>query len=242
VCLAVLAWGVAARYRLLLAANRDERHDRPTARAAWWQDLPDVLGGRDLEARGTWLAVDRGGRLAAVTNVRDPEPRPATRSRGALVAGFLAGDGSIDAFQAATERHERDYGPFNLLLFDGRELRYMSNRAPPVPLAPGVHALSNATLGADWPKTRTAHAGAEALLSSAAPEEALFELLARRSTAPAVERYRSAHFIEGPVYGTRSSTVVMIDSAGEVTFAERSFDSAARLTSEARETFRIRAG
>lgn len=241
-CLAVLAWGVAARYRLLLAANRDERHGRPTAGAEWWQDLPDVLGGRDLEARGTWLAIDRGGRLAAVTNFRDPEPRPATRSRGALVADFLAGGASVDAFQHATERHEQEYGPFNLLLFDGRELRYLSNRAPPVGLAPGVHALSNAALGADWPKMSTARAGAEALLSIAAPEEALFELLARRSTAPAAERYRSAHFIEGPVYGTRSSTVITIDTAGEVTFAERSFDSAARLTSEVRETFRIRAG
>jgi uncharacterized protein with NRDE domain len=239
VCLAVVAWRVAARYPLLVAANRDERHDRPTARAGWWQDLPGVLGGRDLEAHGSWLAIDRSGRLAAVTNFRDPEQGRKSRSRGALTADFLAGSASIDEYQAATARHAGEYGPFNLLLFDGRELRYLSNRAPPARLAPGVHALSNAALGADWPKMQSARAGAEALLTSAAPSEALFELLARRGTGPAAERYRSAHFIEGPVYGTRSSTVVTIDADGEVAFAERSFDAAARLTSEVRETFRI---
>jgi len=174
-----------------------------------------------------------------VTNFRDPQPAPKRRSRGALTADFLAGTASIDEYEAATARHAPEYGPFNLLLFDGGELRYLSNRAPPARLAPGVHALSNAALGADWPKMLTARTGAEALLTSAAPSAALFELLARRGTGPPADRYRSAHFIEGPVYGTRCSTVITIDAAGEVTFAERSFDAAARLTSEVRETFRI---
>lgn len=241
-CLAVAAWGVAARYRLLLAANRDERHDRPSAPAAWWRDLPDVLGGRDLAAGGSWLAIDRRGRLAAVTNFRDPVPRPARLSRGGLVADFVGGSASLDEFQAATARRGLEYGPFNLLLFDGRELRYLSNRGPAVELGTGVHAVSNAALAADWPKMRTARAGAEALLASPSPTEALFELLARRYAAPAEERYRSAHFIDGPVYGTRCSTVITIDAAGEVSFAERSFDSTARITGEVRETFRIRGG
>jgi uncharacterized protein with NRDE domain len=233
---------VAARYRFVLAANRDERHDRPAAQAAWWPGRSDVLGGRDLAAGGSWLAISRRGRLAAVTNFRDLEPRPAARSRGALVADFVAGSTSIDEFEAATARDEHEYGPFNLLLFDGRELRYLSNRAPPAKLAPGVHALSNAALGADWPKMRTARTGVEALLSSASPSEELFDLLARRNEAADEQRYRSAHFIEGPVYGTRSSTVITIDAAGNVAFTERSFDSAARLTAEVRETFRIGGG
>ena len=240
-CLAVVAWNAAARYPLLLAANRDERHGRPTAPAAWWQDLPSVLGGRDLEAHGSWLAIDRRGRIAAVTNIRDPVPRAASRSRGALVADFVAGSGSPAEFDAAIGPHAQEYGPFNLLLFDGRELGYSSNRAPAAHLMPGVHALSNAAPSADWPKLRTARAGMEAVLNDPAPADALFELLARRSAAPAADQYRSAHFIEGPVYGTRSSTVITIDAAGSATFAERSFDSAANLTAEARETFRIAA-
>jgi uncharacterized protein with NRDE domain len=239
VCLAVVAWKAAARFPLLLAANRDERHDRPTAPAAWWPDLPNVLGGRDLEARGTWLAIDRSGRIAAVTNFREPAQAPHGRSRGALVTGFLAGRATVDEYAAAVAAHGRDYGPFNLLLFDGHELRYLSNRARPVRLAPGVHALSNAALEADWPKMRSAHRGMEGITMSATPTEELFELLARRSAAPPADRYRTAHFIDGPVYGTRCSTVITIDSAGEVSFAERSFDAAARLTSEVRETFRL---
>jgi uncharacterized protein with NRDE domain len=241
-CLAVVALDAAARYRLLLAANRDERHDRPAAPAAWWPGLPDVLGGRDLAAGGSWLAIDRRGRLAAVTNFRDAEARPATRSRGALVSDFVTGSTSIDEFEAVTARRQHEYGPFNLLLFDGQELRYLSNRAPSAKLLPGVHALSNAALAADWPKMRTARAGVEALLSSTSPSEDLFALLARRHAAAGEQPYRSAHFIEGPVYGTRSSTVITIDAAGTVAFAERSFDSAARLTTEVLETFRIRGG
>ncbi|HET8699257.1 MAG TPA: NRDE family protein [Gammaproteobacteria bacterium] len=217
--MAVVAWKVAARFPLLLAANRDERHDRPSAPAAWWPDLPGVLGGRDLEAHGSWLAIDRGGRIAAVTNFREPVQGRYARSRGALVTGFLAGRASVAELASDVAAHGHEYGPFNLLLFDGHELRYLSNRAPPVRLSPGVHALSNAALEADWPKMRTARSGMEALTASAAPAEGLFELLARRSAAPAADRYRSAHFIDGPVYGTRCSTVITIDAAGAVTFA-----------------------
>jgi uncharacterized protein with NRDE domain len=237
-CLLALAWRVAPGYPLLVAANRDERHDRPTHAAAGWTDRP-ILGGRDGVAHGGWLAVDRRGRLAAVTNFRDPAAAPAPRSRGALVADFLTGARSAADFAAAVAASGAEYGPFNLLLLDGAELRYASNRAPGARLTPGVHVLSNAALGTDWPKTRTARAGLERLLLEAAPVDALFELLGRRAVG--ADRYLSAHFVDGPVYGTKSSTVITVDAGGTLTFIERSFDSAARLTGEVRETFALAA-
>ncbi len=133
-----------------------------------------------------------------------------------------------------------DYGPFSILLLDGADLRYVSNRAPAARLGRGVHALSNAAYGVEWPKVRSARAGLEALLASDAPEDGLFELLARRGPPThGDERYRAAHFIDGETYGTRSSTIVLIGRDGVVTFAERSFDAAARLTGEVRETFTV---
>jgi len=237
-CLVITALGVADRYPLLLAANRDERHARPTESAAWWPEQPHVFGGRDLLAGGTWLGVDRRGRIAAVTNVRDGEPRTAPRSRGTLAAGYLAGREA--AAHYAQRLNAADYAAFNLLLFDGYELCYSSNRAPPMPLPTGIHALSNAPYGAEWPKTASARSGMQRLLQQPAPLEPLFALLAERDTSESAEdRYRSAHFVTGPVYGTRCSTVILLDASGTLTFAERSFDAAGTLLGEVRETFTL---
>jgi uncharacterized protein with NRDE domain len=240
-CLVVVAHAAAARYRFVIAANRDEVHARPTRPAGWWPEAPGLLGGRDLLAGGTWLGVDKRGRIAAVTNVRDGTPRKAPRSRGALVTDYLGRDESAASLAAQVAAAGAGFAAFNLLLLDGAELRYASNRAPAARLAPGVHALSNAPLGVDWPKTATAKDGVTRLLDSADPLEGLFELLATRSTADsAEERYRSAHFVTGPVYGTRCSTVILIDGRGTLTFAERSFDAGGSRTGEVRETFAVK--
>ena len=239
-CLIVVGLGATPRYPLLVAANRDEQHARPTRAAAWWPDFPEILGGRDELAGGTWLAVDRSGRLAAVTNIRDGQPRAQLRSRGALAAEFLAGDETAERYAARASRDGDRYGPFNLLLFDGTELHYTSNRTPAVRLGPGLHAFSNAPPDEEWPKVASAHAGVIARLDDPAPLERLFELLAQRAPElPPDERHRSAHFMVGPVYGTRCSTVVLADAAGDLTFVERSFDPAGRLIGEARERFHI---
>lgn len=239
-CLLALAWRAAPGYPLLLAANRDERHQRPTRAAAWWTDRPNIFGGRDLVAHGGWLAIDRRGRLAAVTNFRDPEAAPAPRSRGALVAGFLEGSSSASEFAAQVTRAGAEYGPFNLLLFDGVQLHFATNRGGAgTRLEEGVHVLTNAALHNDWPKTRTARAGVESLLQEPAPVEGLVELLARRADEDADNPYRSAHFIDGEIYGTKSSTVVTVDTRGVLTFVERSFDAGAQLTGEVRESFAV---
>src|SRR5512143_3753231 len=163
-CLVVVAHAAAARYRFVIAANRDELHARPARAAGWWPEPPRLFGGRDLLAGGTWLGVDKRGRIAAVTNVRDGTPREAPRSRGALVTEYLGGDEPAAGFAARSAAAGANFAAFNLLLFDGAQVRYASNRAPAEHLAPGVHALSNAPLGVDWPKTASAKDGVARLL------------------------------------------------------------------------------
>ena len=239
-CLIVVALDRSTRYPFVVAANRDEQHARPTHTAAWWPELPNVFGGRDLRAGGSWLAVDRRGRMAAVTNVRDPPPEPAARSRGALVAEYLGGDDPALVYATRAARDGARFGAFNLLVFDGTELHYSSNRSAAAALGTGVHALSNAPREVEWPKIATAREGVVGLLAHAMPLEPLFELLTRRQDAgPFEERYRSAHFVVGSTYGTRSSTVVLRDNAGVVTFVERSFDAEGQRVGEVRETFSI---
>jgi uncharacterized protein with NRDE domain len=242
-CLIVAAVGAFAHYPLIVAANRDEQHARPAQAAAWWPDAPRVLGGRDLSAGGTWLAIDRGGRFAAVTNIRDLKGRrPGLRSRGSLVADFLTGDESADRYAERAARDGNEFGAFNLLLFDGRELYFASNRSPAARLASGLHAFSNAPPGTEWPKTASALAATERLRAQPEPLEGLLALLAERAedTAPEL-RYQSAHFVVGPTYGTRCSTVLLVDGKRRVTFAERTFDPAGALAAEVNESFELEA-
>lgn len=239
-CLIVVALGRSDHYPFVVAANRDEQHSRPTQAASWWSDSPHVFGGRDLRAGGSWLAVDPRGRMAAVTNVRDPSPGPAERSRGALVAEYLRGGDPALVYAARAARDGARFGAFNLLVFDGTELHYASNRSASAAVGAGVHAFSNAPREVEWPKIATARAGVTDLLVHDMPLEPLFDLLARRGDAGSLEeRYRSAHFVVGPTYGTRCSTVVLRDDAGVVTFVERSFDAEGHRVGEVRETFSI---
>jgi uncharacterized protein with NRDE domain len=239
-CLIVVALGASPRYPLIVAANRDEQHTRPAAGAAWWPEAPHVLAGRDLQAGGTWLAVDRRGRFAAVTNIRDPERRQAPRSRGSLVADYLADATPAEGYARLAVRDGAQFGLFNLLLYDGRELWFASNRADAARLGSGLHAFSNAPAGVEWPKTASARAGAERLLTEPAPIEPLFALLAERDDWGSPEqRYQRTHFVVGPVYGTRCSTVVLVDAQGRAAFAERSFDAAGRVVAEVRESFEL---
>lgn len=239
-CLVLVALEAAAAWPFILAANRDERHARAATRAAWWADPPHVLAGRDLQAGGSWLAVDLRGRVAAVTNIREAERRSAPRSRGSLVAEFVAGDAVAADYARATTSDSAQFGAFHLLVFDGRELHYTSNRAPTAKLGRGVHAYSNAPHGIEWPKVASARAGAARLLHASDPLEGWFELLAERGTGPAEDRHRHAHFLVGDGYGTRCSTVLLVDGAGQALFAERSFDAAGEVTTEVRESFALR--
>ncbi|CAA9313725.1 MAG: Uncharacterized NRDE family protein [uncultured Gemmatimonadetes bacterium] len=236
-CLVLFAADTHSAYPLVVAANRDERFDRPAAPAAWWSDAPRVLAGRDLQGRGTWMGVTRDGRWAAVTNVREPSvpQRPDAPSRGDLVAGFLRGGEDARTYTARVATRAAEWNGFNLLAGDARGVWWLSNRAPgPVRVEPGVHGLSNALLDTPWPKVERGREDLARILAGPADEmeEALFRTLALRDPAPDAhlpdtgvgvewERALSSLFIALPHYGTRASTVLLVGRDGRVRFTER---------------------
>lgn len=172
-CLLLLAFDVVPDRPWLLLGNRDEFHGRASLRAARWVDAPDVVGGRDVEAGGSWLALHRDGRFAAVTNVRSGTPRRGSRSRGALVADFVRGDAAPSEYAAAVAAERDEYGPFNLIVGDRSSAAGASSTAERSwDYHPGVHVLSNGTPQADWPKVRRLRERFEALLKSVLMENA----------------------------------------------------------------------
>lgn len=234
-CFIVLSYRQHPRYRLVLATNRDEFYARPTAPAAFWDETPTLLAGRDLKGGGTWLGVTRAGQLAALTNVREPGRHlPDAPTRGALVADFLTGTLEPRAYLEAIRPEADRFNGFNLLLGDTQNLFYFGNRGAGIQvLEPGLYGLSNHLLDTPWPKiTRGKAALAAALDADAVDLEQLFALLADTEQAPDEalpdtgvglpwERMLSPIFIKSPTYGTRVSTIILVDYQGRVTFAER---------------------
>lgn len=236
-CLIAFAWQ-HPRYRLVLAGNRDEFHARASAPLARWNEAPEILAGRDLQALGTWLGVSEHGRLAAVTNVRLPDPpAPGLLSRGKLISDFLQGDADAEAHANALLPSLPRYGGCNLLLFDRERAVYASNQPSALAhsLAPGVYGLSNAALDTPWPKTTALReALASWLQGPSADTDTLFEALANEHQ-PAdadlpdtgvgldLERLVAPAFIRNPAYGTRCSTVVTIGHDGVGRITERRF-------------------
>lgn len=251
-CLLVLAWKTHPKYRLVLAGNRDEFHDRPAAPLNWWQDDPRILAGKDLKAGGTWLGVARSGRFGIVTNYRDLQaPVEGAPSRGLLVPRFLTGATSpkefLDDLRGAAPR----YSGFNLLVGGSRALYYFSNRGMTAPqaLAPGVYGLSNHALDTPWPKLAKTRARFEAALHEAELNvETLFGLLADRERAADAElpstglpadweRIVSAPFIVNERYGTRCSSVLLVERNGRTVLQERRFDPSGVQTGTSRFEF-----
>lgn len=242
-CLIAFAWKSHPRWPLVLIGNRDEFHARPTRPAGWLPDAPDVVGGIDLQAGGSWLLANRHRRLAAVTNVRmGLQAEAAPCSRGELVKAFATSDADVERFCAGLAPVAGAYGRFNLLLWDGERMACVGNhpRFHVVEIAPGVHALSNAELDSDWPKTR--HVGkalgqwlaaAPAAAEAAPALEPLFAALADTRVAPdeelpdtgvgiGIERRLSPAFVQGDTYGTRASSIVLAGWDG-LRFHERRF-------------------
>lgn len=250
-CLISLAWRAHPRYELILAANRDEFHRRPAQPAGFWPEAPQLLAGRDLTQGGTWCGVTRDGRVAAVTNYRDPSMAEAgKRSRGHLVRDYLLGGEGAELSAAQVERRKPVYSEFNLMLGDAQGLWYVGSRAMgPQRIEAGVHGISNGPFDMAWPKVRHARDGLSRLVAEdAVTPEALFELLSSRRYAPdaelpdtgvglQLERFLSATFICSENYGTRASTVILITRAGELRFVERRFDATGECTGVTDECF-----
>lgn len=235
-CLILFAYQVHPEYKLVMAANRDEFYERPTARANWWSENPDLLAGKDLQAGGTWLGMNKSGRFAALTNYREPgKVIPDAPSRGALATDFLTQEEAPAAYFDALYAQGHAYNGFNLLAGNADQLWHYSNRAGrPALLMPGIYGLSNHLLNTPWPKIRRGRDQLTQVLKSAFSAEDLFGLLRDKQVAPVQqlpdtglslewEETLSAMFIESPTYGTRVSSVLMIDHQNQVFFEERAY-------------------
>ena len=224
-CLIAIAHLASERWPLVIAANRDEFFDRPARAAHAWDDAPDVIGGRDLLAGGSWLAVTRGGRFAMVTNVRGlPEP-PDAPSRGALVADFVRGQAEPLAYAEGVQRER--YAGFHLVTGEvGGVVAHVSSDMAARALEPGIFAVSNAPAAIDWPKIVYAREAMARALASDNIEEDLMRFLTTPRGAPV----ESEVFVSIPEmrYGTRASTIVIASADGALDFTERTAEGEAR--------------
>lgn len=234
-CLLLIAQGVDERYPLVVAANRDEFHERATEPAHWWPE--GILAGRDLKAGGTWLGMTRQGRFSALTNYRDPDDNDPNRaSRGQLVVRALQDPEPPEQLLQTLAAEGNRFNGFNLLFGDVNGLYSVSNRAADArALTPGLYGLSNHLLETPWPKVLRGKQRLRDCLESGSPTpEALFEVLADNRPAAdpdlpetgldrAFERMLSPMFIVSPTYGTRSSAVITVRADGEAVFAERRY-------------------
>jgi len=234
-CLILFAWRAHPEHALVVAANRDEYFERPARAAAFWDDAPEVLAGRDLTAQGTWLGVTRAGRFASITNYRNPAQRMATApSRGRLVTDFLTTANRPSAYFAGIAPQAHRYNGYSMLAADGTSLVFFSNREGIVrEVEPGVHGLSNHLLDTPWPKVEKGKDRLRALLAREFDPEACLQLLGDTEPAHHLpdtgvgaewERRLSSIRIVGGIYGTRCSTVVSIGTDGKTEFWERSYD------------------
>jgi len=252
-CLILLSYKQHPVYPLVFAANRDEFYDRPTAQASFWEDRPELLAGRDLKEGGTWLGITRGGRMAALTNYRDPASlKLQAPSRGWLVKDYLCGREDADKYLKKLTNNADQYNGFSLILGDPFHLYYFSNRGGRIELTPGLYGLSNALLNTPWPKVESGKRKLGTLLAQTgepSPED-LFSIL-KDETQPGDgqlpdtgiglewERILSSMFITSPVYGTRSSSLLLVDRQRQVTFIERTYNGGSGPRATAKFGFRM---
>lgn len=253
-CLLLIANQIHPDHKLIIAANRDEFYNRPTAKADFWKEDSQLLAGRDLEAGGAWLGITKSGRLSAITNYRDfhnplNENAP---SRGGLTTGFLLGKISPKKYSENLLRNGAAFNGFNLIYGIDTDLYYFSNQTNVVIKLPkGLFGLSNALLDTAWPKvTESKKFISELISANKISTQGLFEILADTNTADdellpdtgiGLERERvlSSNFIISPQYGTRCSTVILIDNNDKAIFTERTFEQGSEEFSEVNFEFNL---
>ena len=240
-CLIVFGYGIHKKYKLILSANRDEFFDRPTAPLNTWEDEPGIIGGRDLQEMGTWMAFNKKGRFAALTNVRNPASMKLNaRSRGDLIAPFLLSDEDPLTYLKEVRNRLKDYNGFNLLAGDLKDIFFISTTDEKIiKVQKGIHAVSNRTLNTPWVKVETVKEGLRKILvenqidNLEIPdiESNLYNMMQNNKIVPdeklphtgvgiELERQLSPVFVSMPGYGTRSTSVVLWDNSGNLTFSE----------------------
>lgn len=241
-CIAYLALNSHPDWPLLIAANRDEFHKRPSRVAAPWDSHPDIIAGIDLEAGGTWLGITRHGRFGILTNYREPIHKIADApSRGDLVSNYLTT--SIDAagYVDSVNQKANTYNGFNLIVGDLSTAHYVSNRTPtqePQSLGPGRYVVSNHLLDTPWPKAERLRQAFEHLDMDALARSLRIVFHTLKDTTPAddvflpktgisleFERLLSSPFIISQDYGTRCSTVIVVHKSGRALLSEITYDN-----------------
>lgn len=238
-CIVAIAHLASRRYPLIVAANRDERHARPSAAADWWDGPGSLLAGRDLAAGGTWLGATGTGRFAAVTNIFESGAPAGAKSRGALVTGFLRGSEAPSEYAAALAGASSLYGPFNLVLRSGEALHFVSNRNDSAALGAGVHVFSNNAPGLRWPKTGRL---ADAIERAAGRDDLhalLIETLSGSEARGPPEQAAESLFVVGDSFGTRCTTVLTVDAAGRARFVEQRFGAGGAATGRSEHVFAL---
>lgn len=236
-CIIFFAYKAHPQYKLVFAANRDEIYERPTKSAEFWKDYPNVLAGRDLEKNGTWMGISKRGDFSAITNYRDfslliDDPI----SRGNLVKDYLIKGYSPKTYMEKIKDERQKYNPFNLLVGNTSALYYYSNVDNKIKeIRPGIYGLSNALLDTPWPKIIRGKKRFKEMINSNREIDFsdLYRILFDKwspkdeelpDTGIGIRRERilSSIFIESPNYGTRASTLLLIDVKNHVTFIEKS--------------------
>lgn len=254
-CILFIAVNQHPDYPLIIAANRDEFHARLTQTSHFWADYPDMLAGKDLQAGGTWLGINRIGNFSALTNIRAPSlERFDAQTRGELVVQALHNKSSWEAHTAHLSDTAQNYNGFNLVYGHWQQLHvFNSHTSEHNLLTDGVYGLSNAQLNTPWPKTQQGVTALNQLCQQELPlsVDALFAILTDTTKAQDEhlpdtgiakpwEKLLSSVFIQSPDYGTRCSTVITVDQQQHLTWQERSYDSSGDITSTQQFDFDIK--
>ncbi|WP_414830725.1 NRDE family protein [Alteromonas sp. H39] len=251
-CILFVAINQHADYPLVIAANRDEFHRRPTAPSSFWASYPDLLAGQDLEANGTWMGVTRNGNIAALTNIRNQEQKSDARTRGELVVNALTQQDQ-SAFSQTLRTSRNQYNGYNLLYGHLTALTVYNNAQDRFfPLSDGIHGLSNADIQTPWPKVTRGMQSLTSYISSTRQlqQDALFTLLrddekAEDHLLPETgigyewEKLLSSIFIQSPEYGTRTSTLLLMDNQQQCHWQERTFSPQGTLTDIRKFSFQV---
>ena len=251
-CLILFALQQHEDYPLVVIANRDEYYARPTQAAHWWQDIPGIFAGRDLEARGTWMGVNKNGRFAAVTNVRERgSSGPGKLSRGKLTRDFLSSHEPAEAFLNSIESAAHDYAGFNLLVGDSSGLYFYSNRDPGIRcIPPGIYGISNGLFDEAWPKLVSGKQALAASLKTSLDNNVLMQILTDNNTAEDehlpetgvplnIERMLSSRFIRSNDYGTRACGIVKFTSQKQIIFVEHNYNHSGITDDSVTEEFQV---
>ncbi len=235
-CLILFGYKVSEKYPLVLVANRDEFYQRPTAPMHFWEDRPSILAGKDLEQGGTWFGVSKSGRFAALTNFRDPSSiKQKAPSRGEIIVDYLQSNEPASEYSKSFRQKVESYNGFNLIFGNMGNLYWFSNlKNAPEKIKPGIHGISNHFLDTPWPKVESGKKALKKIFNEKISSHDLFPILTDQSVPEEIllpdtgvgiemEKMLSPLFIQSDIYGTRSSTVMIVDREGNLDVSERTY-------------------